>query len=122
MCPWLAPACSQHPGKGERDCQLRWGTGWGGAGNPVWTCWGSQPVQLFPADERALTDMAQEQWLTPKVESLPGSPVGSRPEVQWVAVRREEEALPILWTTQRGQDEKGAGFIFPTPPSRDPGM
>lgn len=33
------------------------GAGWEGQGTPVWTCRGSR-VQLFPADEKALIDMA----------------------------------------------------------------
>lgn len=89
MCPWPAPACPLYPGKGLRDCQLRWG--WRGTGEEQRTPSGlvgaASRVQLFPADERALIDLAWEGGLTPKSKPLPGSPVRSCPELQWAGGR-----------------------------------
>ena len=42
------------------------GAGWEGQGTPVWTCRDSR-VQLFPADERALIDMAAVTDANPQI-------------------------------------------------------
>lgn len=53
-----------------------------GQGTPVRTCWGSR-VQLFPADERALIDLAAVTDTNPQSEPFPPSPSWTGPRAHF---------------------------------------
>lgn len=68
-------------------------------------------VQLFPADERALIDTAQEGGLTPNSKPLPGWPVRSCKELQWAgdrSLKRKASAATVDHTERTRLGEGGS--------------